>query len=68
LSRLTRHSKLNIYLKIHQIHKLQIGAGANILQGWLNADIEPIKDVMFLDAKKNSLLMIARLIISIVST
>jgi len=52
LSRLTRHSKLNIYLKIHQIHKLQIGAGANILQGWLNADIEPIKDVMFLDAKK----------------
>jgi predicted SAM-dependent methyltransferase len=44
---------LNNYLKQHQVRKLQIGSGFNILSGWLNSDYQPVpKDQLRLDATK----------------
>ncbi len=42
---------MNQYLKSHQVRKLQIGAGPNILPEWLNTDKSPSSPrVLFLDA------------------
>lgn len=38
------------YLKSHTVRKLQIGAGANDPEGWLNSDIEPSPKEIYLDA------------------
>jgi predicted SAM-dependent methyltransferase len=38
------------YLKSHTVRKLQIGAGANDPEGWLNSDIEPSSKEIYLDA------------------
>jgi SAM-dependent methyltransferase len=38
------------YIASHPVRKLQIGAGPNSLPGWLNSDIEPQKDQIYLDA------------------
>ena len=38
------------YLKLHQIRKLQLGAGGNDAAGWLNTDIEPTSKEIYLDA------------------
>jgi predicted SAM-dependent methyltransferase len=40
------------YLESHQTRKLQIGCGTNVLEGWLNTDINPPKEGLFLDATK----------------
>ncbi len=40
------------YLNAHQIRKLQLGAGGNEPAGWLNTDIEPVGNVVYLDATK----------------
>jgi hypothetical protein len=40
------------YFKFHQIRKLQIGSGRNTLEGWLNTDLNPTKEIVFLDATK----------------
>jgi predicted SAM-dependent methyltransferase len=41
------------YLRTHDVPKLQIGAGANLLDGWLSTDLEPRRPgVAFLDATK----------------
>jgi predicted SAM-dependent methyltransferase len=40
------------YLRSHQTRKLQIGSGRNALNGWLNTDLTPTKEVVFLDATK----------------
>lgn len=40
------------YLKNNKITKLQIGSGSNILSGWLNTDLNPSKNVVFLDVTK----------------
>lgn len=40
------------YFKHHQITKLQIGCASNIFEGWLNTDIKPMRNVLFLDATK----------------
>jgi predicted SAM-dependent methyltransferase len=40
------------YLQSHPVRKLQIGAGSNNLQGWLNTDIEPEQGQAYLDATK----------------
>jgi predicted SAM-dependent methyltransferase len=41
------------YLATHHVRKLQLGAGYDILEGWLNTDILPIvRGVVYLDAKK----------------
>ena len=46
--RLIRH-----YLKTHPIAKLQIGAGFNVLEGWLCTDLSPrYESGVFLDATK----------------
>jgi predicted SAM-dependent methyltransferase len=41
---------INEYISSHPVRKLQIGAGPNSLRGWLNTDIEPQKDQVYLDA------------------
>jgi predicted SAM-dependent methyltransferase len=44
---------LNNYLDRHEIRKLQIGSGFNIISGWLNSDYRPVpKDLLRLDATK----------------
>lgn len=41
------------YLRSHQVRKLQIGAGPNILPGWINTDKSPNSPrILFLDAAK----------------
>jgi predicted SAM-dependent methyltransferase len=40
------------YLRDHSVRKVQIGAGASRLKGWLNTDIEPGEGLAFLDATK----------------
>src|SRR5262245_62410682 len=38
------------YLESHSVRKLQLGAGGNDATGWLNTDIVPIRDEVYLDA------------------
>jgi len=38
------------YLEVHSIRKLQLGAGGNYVDGWLNSDIEPNANEVYLDA------------------
>jgi len=40
------------YMREHQTRKVQLGAGASRLQGWLNTDIEPGDGLAYLDATK----------------
>jgi len=40
------------YLKSHTVRKLQIGAGGNDAEGWLNSDIEPSSKEIYLDATR----------------
>jgi predicted SAM-dependent methyltransferase len=44
--------KIEAHLASHDVRKLQIGAGPNNLDGWLNTDIEPRAGQVFLDASK----------------
>jgi len=38
------------YLETHSVRKLQLGAGGNNAQGWLNSDIEPGDNQVYIDA------------------
>jgi predicted SAM-dependent methyltransferase len=50
---LTRARKVRSYLGSSQTRKLQIGTGPNVLKGWLNTDVHPIRpDVLFLDGTR----------------
>ena len=50
---LRRSSAIERHLASHPIRKLQIGAGGNILDGWLNTDVYPsVSGVVYLDATK----------------
>jgi predicted SAM-dependent methyltransferase len=49
----SHHCMVKTYMKTHQTRKLQIGSGSNILNGWLNTDLKPNKQLIFLDATKN---------------
>jgi len=40
------------YLREHQVRKLQLGAGDNSYEGWLNTDIDPLENQAYLDASK----------------
>jgi predicted SAM-dependent methyltransferase len=40
------------YLESHSVRKLQLGAGGNDPTGWLNTDIAPRRDEVYLDATK----------------
>jgi predicted SAM-dependent methyltransferase len=48
----TSKPRIETYLKTHAIRKLQIGAGTNNIDGWLNSDIEPTSAQVYLDATK----------------
>jgi predicted SAM-dependent methyltransferase len=43
---------IETYLRDHPIRKVQLGAGASRLKGWLNTDIEPGDGLAYLDATK----------------
>lgn len=45
-----REKKINTYLKSTVIKKMQIGCGSNILEGWLNTDLNYSEKIAFLDA------------------
>lgn len=50
---IVRSHTLKAYFSSHQVHKLQIGAGANILEGWLNTNEAKFSSlVIFLDATR----------------
>ena len=50
---LGRSSAIRRYLGSHSIRKLQVGAGGNILDGWLNTDVYPsVPGVMYINAAK----------------
>lgn len=49
---INRRQKIRIYLKLHRIRKLQLGSGDNILKGWLNTDINPKKNIIFVNVKR----------------
>ncbi len=51
-SRLVRGGRISRYFASHEIRKLQIGSGRNVLEGWLNTDINPGRGSVFLDATK----------------
>jgi predicted SAM-dependent methyltransferase len=52
-SRLLRPMMIGRYVRSTSIRKLQIGAGRNLLDGWLNTDLFPVSgNVVFLDATK----------------
>ena len=40
------------YLDSHSVRKLQLGAGSHAPTGWLNTDIAPTRDQIYLDATK----------------
>ena len=42
--------KIREYFNTHTVRKLQLGAGLNNPDGWLNSDIEPTKTQIYLDA------------------
>ena len=50
---LIRSQTIRSYLRTHQVHKLQIGAGTNILDGWLNTNESSFSSkVIFLEATR----------------
>ena len=51
-SLLVRRLKIKRYFKSHKVRKLQIGSGNNTLKDWLNTDLNPIKESIFLDVKR----------------
>jgi predicted SAM-dependent methyltransferase len=50
----TRHNPRVIYqyMKANSIRKLQIGCGYRRIAGWLNCDIDPMRDAIILDAAR----------------
>ena len=50
--KLTRQRKIKQYLTTQKTAKLQIGSEKNILDGWLNTDLEPTRGIVYLDARK----------------
>lgn len=40
------------YFESNKVRKLQIGSGQNSLNGWLSTDINPTREILFLDARK----------------
>jgi predicted SAM-dependent methyltransferase len=43
--RMVRHHVIADYLASHPVRKLQIGSGGNILLGWLNSDLNPVRSM-----------------------
>jgi predicted SAM-dependent methyltransferase len=49
----TQKNVIAEYLKNTEIKKLQIGCGKNILEGWLNTDLNDTDTIVYLDAGKS---------------
>jgi len=50
-----RRRRIDEYLREHEVRKLQLGSGGNVLPGWLNTDIHDFRrthEVVYLDAVK----------------
>jgi predicted SAM-dependent methyltransferase len=43
--RVVRHRVIADYLATHAVRKLQIGCGGNVLGGWLNSDLNPVRSL-----------------------
>lgn len=53
LVRMANGGRIGRYIKSHDVKKLHIGAGSNMLEGWCNTDINPkISGGVFLDARR----------------
>ena len=50
--KLTSRNIIRSYFKENEVYKLQIGSSTNALTGWLNSDIVPSRQIMYLDATK----------------
>jgi predicted SAM-dependent methyltransferase len=50
LLRIGNSQAIDQYLKAHSVRKLQLGAGSNNPQGWLNSDLEPSDNQVYIDA------------------
>ena len=52
-ARSKRRIEMKRYFLVHKIRKLQVGAGYNLLNGWLNTDLQPTsRGCTFLDVTK----------------
>lgn len=54
-ARMGRHKRIERYLRDHPVRRLQLGAGSNLYEGWLNTDIHDFKrrnEVVYLDARR----------------
>jgi SAM-dependent methyltransferase len=50
---LARRAKIEAYLRLHEVRKLHVGCGRNVLKDWLNADVRCLHpDVVYLDATR----------------
>jgi predicted SAM-dependent methyltransferase len=50
-----RAARVDEYLRAHEVRKLQLGSGANPMDGWLNTDIADYRrrgEVVYLDARR----------------
>ena len=47
-----RARQIEAYFQSHDVHMLHLGASDKILSGWLNSDLEPTNNNMYLDATK----------------
>jgi len=46
-----RTAAIRAYLGAHAVRRLHLGAGGNLLPGWLNSDVSPLNsNVSYLDA------------------
>lgn len=49
----TNRAAINAYFQAHEVKKLHIGGGRNVLSGWLNTDLGPASsDIVYMDATK----------------
>ena len=42
--------RLSRYLEVAEVPRLNLGCGANVLDGWFNTDLEPMRGAHYLDA------------------
>lgn len=54
LGLLRRRRRIEAYLRTHETRKLHLGAGQNVLPGWLNTDLHDYgrEDLVYLDARR----------------
>jgi predicted SAM-dependent methyltransferase len=53
ISRYRQQNVIERYLQTHAVRKLQLGSGENLLEGWLNSDLEPTGAMIYLDIRQS---------------